>query len=128
MGTEQVAHFAGAANRWVEGLVSRPLANVNTLCKYRSVRFTWDPAKNRNNVLRHGIAFQDAAHIFDGPTVEREDDQYDHGEVRNYAIRLVNGIEITGIYTDRSGDERHLISAWRSEPHERRYFWRHIEA
>jgi uncharacterized protein len=110
------------------GLVPRPLANVNTICKYRSVRFTWDAVKNRSNVRRHGIALQDAARIFDGPTVEREDDRYDYGEVRNYAIGLVNGIEITVIYTDRSGDERHLISAWRSEPHERRYLWRHIEA
>jgi uncharacterized DUF497 family protein len=92
------------------------------------VRFTWDPAKNRSNVRRHGIAFQDAARIFDGPTVEREDDRYDYGEVRNYAIGLVNGLEVTVIYTDRSADERHLISAWRAEPHERRYFWRHIEA
>jgi uncharacterized DUF497 family protein len=56
------------------------------------VRFTWDPAKNRGNVRRHGIAFQDAVRIFNGPTVEREDNRYDYGEVRNYAIGLVNGI------------------------------------
>jgi uncharacterized DUF497 family protein len=87
-----------------------------------------DPVKYRSNGRRHGIAFRDAARIFDGPTVEREDVRYDNGEVWNCAIGLVNGIEITVIYTDRSGDERQLISAWRSEPHERRYFWRHIEA
>lgn len=110
------------------GLVSRSLAYVNTLCKYQPVRFSWDPVKNRSNVRRHGIAFQDAARIFDGPTVEREDNRYDYGEVRVYAIGLVNGIEITVIYIDRADDGRHLISAWRAEPHERRYFWRHIEA
>jgi uncharacterized DUF497 family protein len=37
------------------------------------VRFTWDPDKNLANVRLHGIAFQDAARIFDGPTVERVD-------------------------------------------------------
>jgi uncharacterized protein len=47
--------------------------------------------------------------------------------VRIYAISLVNGIEITVIYTDRDPDERHIISAWRSEPHERRYFWNHLD-
>jgi uncharacterized DUF497 family protein len=47
--------------------------------------------------------------------------------VRIYAIGLVNGIEITVIYTDRDRDERHIISARRSEPHERRYFWNHLE-
>jgi uncharacterized DUF497 family protein len=91
------------------------------------MRFTWDPAKNAANVRRHGIAFEDAARIFDGPTVERIDDRFDYGEERTYAIGLVNGIEITVIYTDRDRDQRHIISAWRSEPHERRYVWNHLE-
>ena len=39
----------------------------------------------------------------------------------------MNGIEITVIYTDRNGDERHLISAWRAEPHERQFFWNSLE-
>lgn len=73
------------------------------------MRFTWDPAKNASNVRRHGIALLDAARIFDGPTVERTDDRFDYGEVRIYAIGLVNGIEITVIYTDRNSDERHII-------------------
>ena len=90
------------------------------------MRFTWDPNKNANNVRRHGISFEDAKRIFDGPTVEREDDRFDYGETRVYAIGLVNGIEFTVIYTDYGDDQRHLISAWRAEPHERRYYWRHF--
>jgi uncharacterized DUF497 family protein len=69
----------------------------------------------------------DAARIFDGPTVERVDDRFEYDEVRIYAIGLVNGIEITVVYTDRASDERQFISAWRAEPHERRYFWQHLE-
>jgi uncharacterized DUF497 family protein len=91
------------------------------------VRFTWDTDKNRGNIRRHGIAFQDAARIFDGPTVERPDDRFDYGELRVYAIGLVNGLEIAVIYSDREPDERRIISAWRAEPHERRYFWSHLE-
>jgi hypothetical protein len=53
-------------------------------------------------------------------------DRFEYGEVRVYAIGLVNGIEITVIYSDRDPDERHIISAWKSEPHERRYFWNHL--
>ncbi|HKM64463.1 MAG TPA: BrnT family toxin [Acidisphaera sp.] len=90
-------------------------------------RFTWDPRKNAINARRHGIAFEDAKRIFDGPTVEREDDGFDYGESRVYAVGLVNGVEITVIYTDRDNGDRHLISAWRAEPHERRYFWAHVE-
>ena len=91
------------------------------------MRFTWDDAKNAANVEKHGIAFDDAKRIFDGPTVEREDDRFDYGETRVYAIGLVNGIEVAVIYTDRPDDERRLISAWRAEPHEKRYFWRNFE-
>jgi uncharacterized DUF497 family protein len=75
------------------------------------MRFTWDPAKKPNR--RHAIAFEDASRVFDGPTVERIDDRFDYGELRVYAIGLVNGIEITVIYTDRDDGERHLIAAWR---------------
>jgi uncharacterized protein len=88
---------------------------------------TWNSAKSRSNVRRHGIAFQDAARILDGPTVERVDDRFEYGETRIYAIGVVNGLEITVIYTDREDGERHLISAWRSEPHERRYYWKKLE-
>ena len=88
---------------------------------------SWDPEKNRQNVARHGIAFEDAIKIFEGPTLERVDDRFDYGEVRVYAVGLVNGVEITLVYTDRSDDERRIISAWRSEPHERRYFWQNVK-
>jgi uncharacterized protein len=91
------------------------------------VRFTWDPEKNRANVRRRSIAFSDAVRIFDGPTVERVDDRFEYGEIRVYAVGLVNGIEITVIYTDRDDDQRHIISAWRAEPHERRYYWQNVE-
>ncbi len=67
------------------------------------MRFAWDPEKNRINVRRHGLAFQDAARIFEGPTLEKVDDRFDYGESRIYAVGLVNGVEITVIYTDREG-------------------------
>jgi len=90
------------------------------------MRYTWDPEKNLRNLAKHGITFADAVRIFDGVTVEREDDRFDYGEVRVYAIGTVNGLEITVIYTDRNENERRIIAAWRAEPHERRYYWQHV--
>lgn len=90
------------------------------------MRYTWTPEKNRRNVRRHKIAFEDAQRIFEGPTVEKVDDRFEYGERRVYAIGLVNGLEVTVIYTDRDDDERHIISAWRAEPHERRAYWNNI--
>lgn len=91
------------------------------------MRYTWDEEKNRRNAGKHGIAFQDAAKIFEGTTVEQEDNRFDYGEIRIYAIGLVNGLEITVIYTDQNNDTRRIISAWRSEPHERRTYWNNID-
>jgi uncharacterized protein len=91
------------------------------------MRYSWDHGKNRRNLARHGIAFEDAQRIFEGPTVEKVDDRFDYGETRVYAIGLVNGLEITVVYADENDDERRIISAWRSEPHERRYYWQNIE-
>lgn len=100
------------------------------------MRYTWDEKKSRRNIVLHGIAFEDALRIFEGPTVEKEDDRFDYGERRVYAIGLVNGLEVTLIYIDTNRDdddedegknERRIISAWRSEPHERRRYWKSIK-
>ena len=93
------------------------------------MRYTWTHSKNRRNLKLHGIAFEDAVRVFDGPTLEQVDDRFDYDEQRVYAIGVVNGVEITVIYTDREEEEeeRRIISAWRSEPDERRAYWRSIK-
>ena len=50
------------------------------------MRYLWDEDNNRVNVQLHGITSEDAARIFEGPTVEQVDDRFDYGEVRIYAI------------------------------------------
>jgi uncharacterized protein len=100
---------------------------VFTLRQYILCVTVGTKARNRRNAELHLIAFDDAARIFEGSTVERVDDRFDYGEIRAYAIGLVDGLEITVIYTDRNHDERRIISAWRAEPHERRSYWRNIE-
>jgi len=88
------------------------------------MHYTWDEGKNRRNLKLHGIGFEDAIRIFEGPTLERMDDRYAYGEERVYAIGLVEGLEVTVIYTDIDEEERRIISAWRSEPQERRSYWK----
>jgi len=82
--------------------------------------------KNLRNVRLHGIAFEDAVKVFEGPTLERIDDRFDYGEARVYAIGMTNGLEVTVIYTDISESERRIISAWRSERHERKAYWQSL--
>jgi uncharacterized protein len=90
------------------------------------VNYAWDPRKNRRNLARHGIAFEDAVRIFEGPTLEKVDDRIDYGEIRVCAIGMVNGLEVTVIYTNVSETERRVISAWRAERHERAAYWKSI--
>ena len=91
------------------------------------MRYTWNGSKNRRNLKLHGVEFEDAVRVFEGPTLERVDDRYDYGEERMYAIGVVNGLEITVIYADVDAGERRIISAWRSEPHERRAYWKSVK-
>jgi uncharacterized DUF497 family protein len=105
-----------------------PTASIFTLCKYTAMRYTWNEKKNRRNRELHGITFEDAIRIFESPTFEVSDDRFSYGEDRVYAIGLVNGLEITVIYADGEKNERRIISAWRSEPSERRRYWQNIEA
>ncbi len=90
------------------------------------MNYVWDRRKSRSNLTRHGIAFEDAVRIFDGPTLEKVDDRFDYGEIRVYAIGVANGIEVTVIYTDVSESERRIISAWRAERHERAAYWQSL--
>jgi uncharacterized DUF497 family protein len=76
------------------------------------MQYIWSSQKNRRNLKLHGIAFKDAMRIFESPTVEQTDDSFDYGEQRIYAIGLVNGLEITVIYTDT--DAYHLGLASRT--------------
>lgn len=90
------------------------------------MRFTWDPQKNEATRLRRRFDFKFATLIFDGPTLERDDNRHDYGERRVIATGLADRIFLTVVYTDRpvgpQGLERRIISARRSNTGERRAY------
>jgi uncharacterized DUF497 family protein len=92
------------------------------------MRYTWDVDKAAGNLRIHGVAFEDAVKIFDGPTLERLDDRFDYPEPRWYAIGLVEGRAVTVIYTDVDEQTRRIISAWKAEKHEQKAYGEHLEA
>jgi uncharacterized DUF497 family protein len=69
-----------------------------------------DEAKSRRNLSERGFGFDYAARIFLGPTLERQDQRRDYGEVRVQAIGETDGDVLFVVYTDR-GEVRHIISA-----------------
>ena len=50
-----------------------------------AVGFEWDPRKNRANIHKHGIDFEDAIEVFEGACLEGPDERFDYGERRMIA-------------------------------------------
>jgi uncharacterized DUF497 family protein len=46
------------------------------------VKLDWDAAKNRSNLAKHGLRFEDAEEVFSGPCFTFLDDRFDYGEER----------------------------------------------
>ena len=76
-----------------------PFTNAASLlfaCNYKKsynnqagMNYEWDDAKNRSNMAKHGLNFEDAAQVFDGPCVTFEDDRYPYGEERFLTLGLL---------------------------------------
>ena len=72
--------------------------------------FEWDEAKSRANFKERGFDFAYAAGIFDGRTLELDDDRFNYGERRILAIGRVEKDTLVVVYTWRRGVRR-IISA-----------------
>ena len=79
------------------------------------MHYTWDEGKNRRNLELHGIALEDAARIFEGPTVERVDDRFDYGEERIITLGLSEELVLYVVSTERDADCVRIIPVRRAE-------------
>lgn len=87
-----------------------------------AVRITFDPAKNRVNVRKHGIDLAAVEAVFyDTLALTRED--RDHAEERFITLGADGfGRLVVVAYTYRGEDEIRVFSARPAEPHERRAY------
>ena len=83
--------------------------------------FEWDEAKRRSNFAKHGVDFERAHLIFDGPILEAPDGRRDYGERRVGAYGEADGEVLFVIYT-RRGASRRLISARKAGADERQTY------
>ena len=80
--------------------------------------FEWDPAKNASNLQKHGLSFEEAAEIFEGPVLSGPD--YSTNEPREKSFGLLGGVVVVCvIHTDRGGKIR-IISARKAIANERK--------
>jgi uncharacterized DUF497 family protein len=86
------------------------------------LEFEWDDDKAASNLVKHGVAFADAARLFDDiHALHFIDRSMNHGEERLIGVGMVNGIVLTVVYTER-GERIRLISARKATRHEQRSY------
>jgi uncharacterized protein len=89
-----------------------------------AVRFEWDERKNRANIARHGIGFEEARRVFSDPYVIVREDRVIDGEQRLHGIGYVEGVLVVVHTVREEGLDAiiRIISARRATPAERRLY------
>ncbi len=88
----------------------------------RNGRCSWDDAKRKTNLAKHGYDFADLAEVFDGRfVVTRLDARFDYGEVRYNLLAEFHGRIVNVTFTPR-GRRAHLISARPANRAERKVY------
>ncbi|HTU45195.1 MAG TPA: BrnT family toxin [Bryobacteraceae bacterium] len=90
------------------------------------MEFEWHDTKRRTNLVLHGIDFEDAIGIWEGPVLEVASTQLQHGEERFLAVGRCEGRIITVVFTWR-GKTRRLISARAARRYERENYEKIVE-
>jgi uncharacterized DUF497 family protein len=85
------------------------------------MKLEWDKAKQRANLVKHGIDFADLSQVFKHPLLIRRDNRKDYGEPRWIALGDLDGIVVVLVFTKR-GDALRVISARKANKHERKAY------
>ncbi len=91
------------------------------------MEFEWDDRKNAQNLIEHGISFEEAQTIFDGIIFNWIDDRVDYGEIREISIGAIQGVVIIIVtHTERNGITR-IISARKTTRKERDEYYEYLD-
>ena len=89
------------------------------------MRFTWHESKRQLNLKKHGLDFEDAESVFNGPTSTLEDKRDYQGEQRFNTTGLL-GVMVVVITHTETDEEIHFISMREAENHETRQFFSYL--
>jgi len=87
----------------------------------------WDENKNRLNRHKHGLSFEEAQEIFEGPVLTWTDDRRDYGEIREISIGIIGETVVVVVAHTRRGERIRIISARRAKPVEREKYHAYLE-
>ena len=92
------------------------------------LKFIWDEKKNRRNISKHGVSFEQAAEVFDDIyAVKLFDEEHSEDEERFYLIgRDLNERQLTVCHCYRGENEDiiRIISARKANQSEIEFYWR----
>jgi uncharacterized DUF497 family protein len=84
--------------------------------------FEWDDLKNRLNIRKHGVSFEDALKIFSLPTTTSFDDQHSDFEDRYTAMGFLGTKLLVVNFLQREEDTVRIISARKATRREERLY------
>ena len=92
------------------------------------MRFLWDPDKDRANQAKHGVAFADAALIFDNPAacLDLFDDAHSDLEERFLTLGPARSGILAVVWTERDKDAVRIISARLATRREHALYRQHL--
>ena len=83
--------------------------------------FEWDEKKNRQNLRKHGLSFEDAEIVFSSPMFTIEDTRSAYGEVRLISLGSLLGRVVVVAHT-RRGDSSRIISMRKANARETKVY------
>ena len=87
------------------------------------MRFQWDERKDRANVAKHGVSFQEATTVFGDPLAGTiPDPDHSHGEPRFIMIGHSSSNRLIVVSHTEEGENFRIISAREANTHERKTY------
>ena len=85
------------------------------------MKFEWDEEKNKENIRKRELDFNDAWEIFNAPMLTNLDTREDYGEDRRVGIGFLKNFVVVVTFTERP-DVIRIISLRKALKHERTRF------
>ena len=84
--------------------------------------YEWNETKNRANISKHGLSFEDANIVFSGPCVTFEDSRHDYDEKRFITLGPLVGRVVVIAHTSRDENTR-IISMRKANNREQEIYY-----
>ena len=89
------------------------------------MKITWDEAKRRANIRKHGFDFVDVAKVLKGVTVTVEDSRFDYAERRFITLGMLHDTVVVMAHAETEREFR-VISMRKATRHEQTLYFENL--